>query len=189
MIKSNKPQYSTCKICKVRFARTSNILKPCCSYDCTAKYGMLLLKNKKEKDERNERKETKKAKEGLLTHSDYIQLLQKVFNTYIRIRDKNLPCISCGTTKDVEYAAGHFHPTTYQFLRFNEDNVHKQCNKHCNMMKRGNLSEYRPALINRIGIERVQWLDENRHNIFRISIPELKEKIAYYKQKIKELNS
>ena len=29
--------------------------------------------------------------------------------------------------------AGHYWATTYSYLRFNEDNVHKQCSKNCNM--------------------------------------------------------
>jgi len=130
----------------------------------------------------------KQVKEKHLGHGDYIQLLQKVFNTFIRMRDKGNGCISCGTHADVIYAAGHFHPTTYSYLRFNEDNVHLQCNEHCNRQKRGNLSEYRPALIKKIGVERVEQLDNDRHKKLDLSIPEIKDLIEVYKKKIKQLN-
>jgi hypothetical protein len=142
---------------------------------------------KVKKDARDWTKQKRELKDKLLTHKDYLQLLQKVFNQYIRLRDKDLGCISCGTRKDVEYAAGHFYPTTYQFLRFNEDNVHKQCNKHCNMMLRGNLNEYRPALELKIGVERLQWLHAHRHDKLDLSIPEIKDLIKFYKLKTKSL--
>jgi hypothetical protein len=48
-----------------------------------------LVKKEREKKAKQERKETKKAKEALLTHKDYLKLFQKVFNTYIRLRDKD----------------------------------------------------------------------------------------------------
>jgi len=158
-----------------------NSLRPYCSPDCGAKYAVRLQNNKNRKESKDQ---TKAMKIGLLTHSDYLKMLQTVFNAYIRKRDAELPCITCGTQKNVQYAAGHFYPTTYQYLRFNEDNVHKQCNKSCNMMKRGNLLEYRPALINKIGIARVEHLDRIRHLELQLSIPEIKEQIIIYKAKI-----
>ena len=36
-------------------------------------------------------------KERLKTYNDYIKEAQKEFNHYVRVRDKNKPCISCGT--------------------------------------------------------------------------------------------
>ena len=166
-----------CKNCKERFEPLQP-LQYVCGYKCANEYQKLLKTNKEAKEWR-----VKKAqmKSDLLTHKDYIKMLQVVFNAFIRERDKSLSCISCGTTKNVEYAAGHFYPTTYQFLRFNEDNVHKQCNKHCNMMLRGNINEYRPNLEKKIGFERLQWLHHNRHNRLELSIPELKELIKEYK--------
>jgi len=169
-----------CKVCQNKM-QLFNTLRPYCSFDCGAKYAIKLKVNKDIADWK-----IKKAvmKEKLLSHSDYLKLLQTIFNKFIRLRDDNLPCITCGTQSKVEYAAGHFYPTTYQYLRFNEDNVHKQCNKFCNMMKSGNLLEYRPALINKIGIDRVEVLDNTRHFDLKLSIPEIKEKIIIYKKKI-----
>jgi len=171
-----------CKVCQNKM-QLFNTLRPYCSFDCGAKYAIKLKVNKDIADWK-----IKKAvmKEKLLSHSDYLKLLQNIFNKFIRLRDENLPCITCGTQSKVEYAAGHFYPTTYQYLRFNEDNVHKQCNKFCNMMKSGNLLEYRPALIKKIGIERVELLDNTRHLNLDLSIPEIKEQIILYKQKLKK---
>lgn len=193
MLKSNKPQYSICKICKVKYARQSNVLRPTCTdHNCMTKYGLLLLENKKKKEnrdkEKHEREQTKEMKAKLLTHKDYIKLFQTVFNTYIRLRDKDKPCVSCRNPYADQYDAGHFIATTKQFLRFHEDNVHGQCRK-CNRYMVGNIIPYRIELINRIGIERVEWLESNAHRNLELSIPEIQEQIRIYKQKIKELKT
>lgn len=168
-----------CKHCKEVFQKTQP-LQFICSPKCAIDY------SKKEKVKKIN-KETREMKKALLTHKDYIKMLQVVFNTFIRTRDKDEACISCGTRKTVQYAAGHFYPTTYQYLRFNEDNVWKQCNKNCNMMKSGNLLEYRPRLVKRIGLERVEALDNDRHKMLDLSIPEIKDLIIIYKEKTKAL--
>lgn len=51
-------------------------------------------------------------------------------------------CISCGTTNpNIQYAAGHFRTTKAAGnLRFNEDNVHTQCNYRCNSVLAGNIA-------------------------------------------------
>lgn len=181
---TGKQKTKKCKHCKQPFV--VNPIYPL-QYICTPICAIAYQKYLSEKLKQNKWRDEKKVMiEKLLTHSDYIKMLQTVFNAFIRKRDADLPCITCGTSKDIEYAAGHFYPTTYQYLRFNEDNVHKQCNKSCNMMKRGNLLEYRPALIKKIGIERVEVLDNTRHFNLDLSIPEIKEKIKLYKTKIKD---
>ncbi|MES2285804.1 MAG: recombination protein NinG [Bacteroidota bacterium] len=183
--KVRKIKFRKCKVCNDQFeVNPHKPLIPVCGINCAIDYQRLLKLNKEAKESRDK---TKAMKEGLLTHSDYIKMLQVVFNAFIRKRDSHLPCITCQTEKNIEYAAGHFYPTTYQYLRFNEDNVHKQCNKSCNMMKRGNLLEYRPALIKKIGIERVEVLDNTRHLNLDLSIPEIKEQIIIYKLKLKQV--
>lgn len=169
-----------CKHCKEVFQKKQP-LQFVCSPLCAVAYSKKQKVNKINK-------ETRELKKSLLTHKDYIKMLQVVFNAFIRARDKDDKCISCGTRKPVQYAAGHFWPTTYQYLRFNEDNVHKQCNKNCNMMKSGNLLEYRPRLIKKIGLERVLVLDNDRHKDLQLSIPEIKDLIIIYKEKTKSLS-
>jgi 5-methylcytosine-specific restriction endonuclease McrA len=78
------------------------------------------------------------------------------FHEFIRERDKNRPCISCG--RHVYLQAGHFFPAGhYSALRFNEDNVHGQCVQ-CNFHKHGNLTHYEINLRRRIGDARVDAL-------------------------------
>tara|TARA_R110000803_G_scaffold210568_1_gene282707 strand:+ start:18972 stop:19511 length:540 start_codon:yes stop_codon:yes gene_type:complete len=136
--------------------------------------------------DKKDRAETKKAKEKLLTHKDYLKLLQTVFNTFIRLRDKDLPCISCGKNNDKQYHAGHYRSVgSSPELRFNELNVWKQCAS-CNTYLHGNLIEYRKELIKRIGVDKVEWI-EGHHKSNKMLIPEIKEQIKLYKHKIKEL--
>jgi len=146
-----------------------------------------LISKGKKKREQIARKENKIAKDEAKTRPQLLKELETEFNKFIRLRDADEPCISCGTTSNVVYAAGHFYPTTYSFLRFNEDNVNKQCNTYCNCKLRGNLHEYRVNLIKKIGIERVTYLDENKHKPFELSKSEIKDLIIYYKQKIKSV--
>lgn len=168
-----------CKNCGEKFMQIRP-LQYLCSMTCAIDYNNK-LKEKKEKIDH------KKAKESLLTHKDYIQLLQKVFNTYVRYRDKGQPCISCDTPMaNRKGDCSHYYPTTYQFLRFNEDNCHLACVT-CNQFKHGNIQEYTPRIEKKIGVDRLQWLHAHRHDRLELSIPEIKEKIKYYKKKIKEL--
>ena len=104
---------------------------------------------------------------------------QKVFNAFIRERDKDKGCICCG--KPGELQAGHFYSAgKYNHMRFNEDNVHGQ-NKGCNYYKSGNLLEYRKELIKKIGLKRVQKLDllaadRKAHKLDRFYLIEIIEK-------------
>jgi len=178
--KPSKIRFRKCKVCENKYE--VDPYKPFigwCSVDCGYKYQQL-LKSKKEK------KELSTMREALKSHKDYIKLFQAVFNTFIRMRDKDLPCVSCGVYKCEEFHAGHMIPTTYQYHRFNEDNVHKQCSR-CNTYLSGNITSYRIELIKRIGIERVEYLENTRHMMLEITIPQLKEKIIEYKLKTKQL--
>lgn len=165
-----------CKQCGKAFSPI-NSLQPVCSYLCALKYN-----SKKEVDKR-----IRNLKKGLQTQSDHIQALQIVFNTYIRLRDKGKKCISCDEWLLGKYDAGHYYSAgNYSFLRFNEDNVHGQC-VHCNQHLHGNLIEYSKKLEKRIGKERYNELETNRHRKLLLPKEEILELITKYKLKIKGL--
>lgn len=130
-------------------------------------------------------KRVKEMKKALVTHQSSINLLQVLFNTWVRNRDAGKPCISCGQSLEgKKYDAGHLWPVKpYYGIRFDPDNVHAQC-VHCNQHKDGNQAEYMIRLKERIGEQRVEELNKRRHQTFKISIPEIAELIMYYKQKI-----
>ena len=97
--------------------------------------------------------------------------VQRAVNAYIRERDKDLPCISCQKGKVQE--AGHFWAQgSSGFLRYHFDNINGQCTA-CNRWKHGNLLEYRLNLIEKIGVERLDYLDDNRLVVKKWSREEL----------------
>ena len=81
------------------------------------------------------------------------------FNRFIRSRDKEKPCISCG--KGPAEQAGHYYSTSqcpHPSMRFNAMNVHGQC-FYCNYYLEGNRQGYREGLIKRYGEKVIQDLD------------------------------
>jgi hypothetical protein len=176
------------------------------SWECATKYATD-KKNKKtikEVADKVKRNDIKKRKEKLKPPSKWLSEAQKWFNKFIRLRDKDDLCISCNRTiKQIQgndnwkvggaWDCGHYltrgaHPE----LRFEELNAHKQC-KSCNGGS-GNFSsksktvgeKYRVKLIKKIGIENVEWI-EGPHEPKKYTIDDLKEIIATYKAKCKEL--
>lgn len=117
--------------------------------------------------------------------------LVTVLHKFIRLRDSKgadfADCISCGRTIPTkEGHAGHFIPSTYSSVKFSELNINFQC-KNCNVWKRGNIIEYRPRLIQKIGKEQVEALENMRHDTFKQTREWYEEKINYYKSKLQEL--
>jgi len=82
---------------------------------------------------------------------------QKVFNAFIRERDKGMPCISCGSLNANQ--AGHYFPVgRFSALRYHPDNCHLQC-AGCNCYAYGNQAMYRIGLVKRIGVLAMEALE------------------------------
>lgn len=178
-----------CKNCKTTFLQYEFNNKFCKKVDCQYQKWVWIKEEQKAKEKKAWNQRKAKAKEEDETHPQHLRKTEQIFNTYIRKRDKEKGCVSCGKKFGVKekFDAGHFHPvSTSPSIRFNEDNVHAQC-VNCNRDKHGNLHEYRFRLINRIGIERVEDIDRLRHGIIKYTIYELKELQEIYKQKVKEI--
>lgn len=110
---------------------------------------------------------------------------QKIFNAWIRKRDSKdgyFVCISCGLLKPEEFMdAGHYVPVkTGSFFRYDEDNVHGEC-RYCNRFNDFHLIGYRKNLINKIGIEKVEFLEQNSRRIKKWERNELLSIVAKYK--------
>lgn len=124
---------------------------------------------------------------GIIRMNDLKKEAQKHFNKYIRLRDKDLPCISCGKTEAKAWHAGHYWAMGMNSaLRYSEDNVNKQCNS-CNKWGHGNLLNYRLNLVKKIGEDRVKWLDENHNGTKKWTRDELEQLISTYKEKVYNL--
>lgn len=174
----NKLKKKKCKICKTEFLPFSSLSKVCSS-QCA--YELVKIDNVKKFN-----KETKRLKEKIKTKAMWLREAQAAFNEYVRIRDADLPCISCGRFHKGQYHAGHYLSVgACPELRFHPKNNNKQCSA-CNNHLSGNIVNYRISLINKIGIDMVEWL-EGPHVAQKLTIEDIKEIKAYYKAKTKEL--
>lgn len=178
----------TCKARSCRKKFEPKNANPVCSYQCATEYATYLRERKEKQKGKDIRRVNKLLEEKIRSHSGWLQILQKLFNKWIVLRDKSLPCISCGTTKDVMYSCGHYYTVgSYPNLRFDPENSHKQCLNYCNKNLSGNIVEYTPNLIRKIGQKRFNELEDRRHTLLKITIPEIIDQIGTYKQKIKQL--
>lgn len=169
-----------CAICTAEFKQQRMGQKTCADPVCRKEW-------KRQAGLRKQALADRRAqKEKLKTRKDWLREAQAAFNSYIRERDRGLPCISCGRHHTGAYDAGHYRSVgAAPQLRFDERNVHKQCVP-CNQHKSGNAIEYRIGLCRRIGQTVVELL-ETSNEIKRWTIEEAKEIKATYKAKLKEL--
>ncbi len=142
------------------------------------------------------RLELEKAMSEHKSNKSLSWLIQNTVNTcheYIRLRDKEKPCISCGQPWHSDFHAGHFYKAElYSTLKFDETNISGQCPK-CNNFNDGNESGYRVGLIKRYSKGFLDLLDSkallDKKTPFKWDRNKLNEIRNYYKQKIKELKS
>ena len=168
-----------CKYCKSVFSPITTLQKNCFEPSCVTEW----LNEVKQK---NWKRKKEKLKMDLMTVQDYVKLAQQVFNKYIRLRDTGNVCISCNK-KPLKENAGHFYNANNHWsVRFDERNVHLQC-EHCNTYLSGNLIYYRENLLKKIGIEEFENLSVEATKIRKFTTDELKEIISTYKKKIKEM--
>jgi hypothetical protein len=183
-VDNKKPKTKKCAICKEAFVVFRSMQKVCGKLECAKAAGELKTLKDRAKREQEERKKTRVRREALKKHSEWEADLQKLVNKYVRMRDADLPCISCGTTVTVQWEAGHYISRgANNTLRFDLRNIHKQCHR-CNVQLSSNAVMYRIGLVKKIGLETVEWL-EGPHPAKKMSIPELKEQIAHYKGLLK----
>jgi hypothetical protein len=125
------------------------------------------------------------AKEKLETYSQKVNKVKVIFQKWIRERDKDLPCISCGTTKASMWHASHFKKAeTYSGVIFHELNVWRSCSK-CNIFLNGNELNYRERLVKKIGLDQVIALEDlaNETRTKKWTIEELQTIKTKYKTK------
>jgi hypothetical protein len=167
-----------CKQCKKNFDQW-NSLQKACSPECA-------LKLTRVEAERRKRKDLKLRREVLKTANYHKKELESIFNKWVRLTDADQPCISCQRHHSGQYHAGHYRSKgSTPELRFEPDNVHKQCAP-CNNHLSGNLISYRVNLVKKIGVERVAWI-EGKHDPKKYTIEQIKQLKIEYKLKIKEL--
>jgi hypothetical protein len=168
-----------CKNCKEKFEPIRFNHKYCLKDECVRAFV--------EEAKAAQWKKTKvKLKNDLKTTTDWLKEAQKVFNTYIRLRDDGLNCISCDKPPKKKNCGHYFSQGGHANVRFDEDNCHLQC-EHCNTFLSGNLLNYQIGIEKRIGAQRLIELQGRAHEIRKYTADELKEIIKKYKKKIAEL--
>lgn len=187
-----------CKICNQEFKQYSSSTLVC-SVQCAITLG-------KEKNLKKYKAETRRLKRGLNLRDKrhQLRLAQPAFNSYIRERDKDENCISCGRSNNQVaisedwnaggvWDCGHFLTIGgFPELRFEETNAHKQCKvcnsgSHHHAKKKRTVSEsYRLGLIERIGLDKVLWL-EGLHEPKHYSVDDIVKIKKEYRKKTRQL--
>lgn len=165
-----------CAVCKSEFVRRSMTHKAC-SPECAVEYA-------KHQRVKKERKEIRARKAAIKPRSAWLKEAQAAVNAYRRELFRDEPCISCGRHHQGQYHAGHYLSRAARpELRFVEENIWKQCQP-CNVHLSGNQVEFRKALVKRIGIKLVEWL-EGAHPAAKYTIEDAKRIKTEYKEKLK----
>ena len=174
-----------CKSCRQKFQPTRPMQKVC-SFGCAVQFANTVSERNAEKKRKADEKAHREAKVKAKTRAQWLKEAQVAFNRWIRIRDSGRPCISCGRIHQGQNHAGHYLSIGARpELRFNEQNVHLQCQP-CNTHLSGNLVNYRIGLLTKIGAEQVQFL-EGPHEPCHYTIDEIKEIKARYTALCKEI--
>lgn len=151
-----------CKYCSIKFKPQLNQKSCRTNDDCKLKESMAYIEKQRVLKEKS-----KISLNKAIEHDKQTKGIQAAFNVtkvvvhnMVRIRDKGLPCISCGVQWNDSFQAGHCYASgSYFSLRYDFFNIHGQCQK-CNLMKDGNESEYHLRLPSRIGQDEYDKLKE-----------------------------
>lgn len=181
-----------CKVCRIKFEPTRPMQVVCCPI-CAQQYAWREKSKAEMIAAREDRKTIKLKRDQLKTRSDWMKEAQRAFNAYIRERDRHKPCICCGEplagiqgSTGGLFDCGHYRSVgSAPQLRFDERNAHGQ-RKQCNRYGAGRAVDYRIGLVQRIGSAEVEAI-ESDNEPKKYSIEDLKQIIATYKQKLKEL--
>jgi hypothetical protein len=164
-----------CKNCKTEFS-PCRPLQVACSPLCALEIGRAKTKKAWAKEALQDRKLTREKLETFKTNAKWEAECRAIVQKLARIRDRFDGCISCNLPASWR---GQWHGSHYRShgaasaVQFNLWNIHKACSA-CNLHKSGNIIEYRPRLIAKIGQSRVDWL-MSQNKVTKLDV-------AYYKK-------
>jgi hypothetical protein len=186
------PKPKKCRICKNDF-EPSNSTHIVCSYKCAMAFAQEKSYAKAKKfsdslleDSKSSKIRIKKLKISIRSLKDYESDAKKSFQKWARLRDKDLPCISCDKFTKLNDGGHYKKAEVYSGLIFNEYNVNLQCRK-CNRFLNGNELNYRIGLIKKIGEDKVLELEElaNESRLYKFTKDELIDIKSKYDKLIK----
>jgi len=156
-----------CRQCGSKFSPWSST-QTVCSRSCAAKFVKAHKVAEKAKD--------RARKEALKNPTEWEQECRAIVQKIARLRDRHDGCISChmGANYGGQWNGSHFRPAgNNSAVQFHLWNIHKACAQ-CNLFKGGNIAAYRPRLVEKIGVDRVEWLESQTQVV--------KRDIAYLKR-------
>lgn len=190
--KAPKPKKCKNPACGISFP-PQRLGQAVCSPKCALAMAPANTEKARKAIAQRDRREIQVRKEKLKSRADHLREAQAAVNEYVRLRDAHLPCISCDSIPNdndlmtgSRWDAGHYRSVgACPELRFEPLNIHRQCVK-CNRNLSGNAVEYRIRLVQRIGAEKVIWL-ERPHEPRKYTVEEIKTIKAEYRAKTREL--
>ena len=185
-----------CRYCKKSRDRHKMVKVPLgafCNWGCAVSHGKALAEKKKIRDARVKDKAEKVKhtadKLRIKPKAKWLAELQAIVNTIVRLRDKDDFCASCekGPFWDGQWHAGHYYSRGHSSsLRFNLNNIHKQCSV-CNNHLSGNIGEYTPKLILKIGQVKFDYLTAHKSDIRSYDIEWIKRAIKIARRGVKRM--
>lgn len=155
-----------CKACRERFIpELPGALV--CSEPCSMTYAVSARGKAEKRAKIKERKADAVKREKQKTPTKHESECRAIVQKIARIRDRNDGCISCHMGADYQgmWHGSHFRPAgNNAAVQFHLWNIHKSCAQ-CNVFKGGNLGAYRPRLVEKIGADRVEWLESQNHPV------------------------
>lgn len=145
-----------CRICKGLFTKHRPLQSICGDTACIVES----VYRFQAKRERIDRAKTKQKLEAIKPRAKYMAEAQAIANRYARVRDAKDGCISCDKPANWggQWHGSHFRSVgAASAVRLNLWNIHKACSV-CNNHLSGNIADYTPRLIAKVGAERVEWL-------------------------------
>ncbi len=174
-----------CKYCKQPFVpeRPGAIV---CSVPCA----IGLAEKKREKavleGVREMQRQVKARREAIQPLQYWLKRAERAVNAYVRERDREQPCISCGTFDAETWHAGHWISVgASSALRYDLANINRQC-RQCNWFEGGRSADYEarlPAKIGQAEVDRLKHAKRER----KWTREECQQIEAEFKAKTKEL--
>lgn len=158
MIRTAKPK--PCRVCREPFT-PQRMSQKVCGVDCSKEYARQQRELTERKAKREEARADRKRREEQKSIRQVANDAQEKVNEYVRLRDFGDGCISCDrpASWDGQWHASHYRSVgAASGVRFNLWNIHKACSI-CNHHKSGNIAEYTPRILYKIGPEKLAWLE------------------------------
>lgn len=178
-----KEKLYQCPVCEKFFSKL-NSLQKFCSPRCSYQAMKMKMQSMPVKAFRNNKKLKNQG-------NNLVVATQNAVNAYVRARDENKECISCGTPLVGKRHGGGFDAGHYRsvgsapHLRFYTLNIHGQCRR-CNLWESGNHDQYRIGLIERLGNEKVEAIEADQRER-HYTDEQLKRLVRIFNKKTKRL--